>query len=186
MASPQILTCAQDRHPTACVCRLAALSDYGFVCSGTSCGRLETGAPVPQCPSDALGEYLNPEGQAKARIADYRSQTPFSGPWASLLAPTWVSLGELFRPHARAISETRSGAGPETPRPGWKSLDRRAETTAAAGLPGQVVPSIQILIGITTASVFSSSGGVIREGESSSWKENRISFIWIALIASSR
>ena len=47
-------------------------------------------------------------------------------------------------------------------------------------------PPSQIRIGITTARVFSSSGGVIRDGESSSWNAKRISFIWIALIASIR
>ena len=46
--------------------------------------------------------------------------------------------------------------------------------------------SAQIRIGMTTARVFSSSGGVTRDGESSSWNENRISFSWTALIASSR
>ena len=52
--------------------------------------------------------------------------------------------------------------------------------------PGPLSDFRQIRIGITTASVFSSSGGVMREGDSSSWKENRISFNWMALIASSR
>jgi hypothetical protein len=45
--------------------------------------------------------------------------------------------------------------------------------------------SSQIRIGMTTASVFSSLGGVIRAGERSSWNESRTSFDWIAPIASS-
>lgn len=50
---------------------------------------------VPKRVSNALGEYRNPEGRAKARTAAFFRQAAFSGPWTRVLAESRSSRGEI-------------------------------------------------------------------------------------------
>lgn len=119
---------------------------------------------------------------------DYRSLAAFSGSWGRLPTPISISWGNIGYPvldpsFAEPFSPVAS-RGSDLPRLNPPSAEQGLNPVTP--VPEMLLNPCQIRIGITTASVFSSSGGVIREGDSSSWKEKRISFSPIALIASSR
>ena len=56
---------------------------------------------VPKQGSDALGDYLNPEGQAKARTTVFLRYKPFSGAWQEFLRLTEFPEGIWLVPDFR-------------------------------------------------------------------------------------